>query len=477
MASTWDRKGGNEDGTDFKDVSGGRNVLLDADGPGCIHRIFTGRLGGDVAGTRIRIFFDGQDRPALDYPVEQFFADRGGPFPYPLVFHKSYPGLLFPLPFARHCRIELANEQGGNWGNYWQITWTRYAPGVPVRTLAWPLSAPDQAEVRRVCEAWLLAESQSPDVAGARLFSRPSLGPGEEWEITLDGSGTIDRLQASVSWPRTIEAERLLRVRARWDGSPEPSIDAPFSYLFGEVDPQKRSETRFNSLPLGTTTDEACLSLPMPFAAGARIGFRNDGREKLEGLSVRLRVRREAIPATDWGRLHATWTQAPAATPASRRWGRQQVPVHTVLETFGPGKYVGVLLAVDWPSDTWWGEGDWLIWTDESDWPPSYHGTGSEEYFNSGWCRFDRKAVSGFIRTHPGEAANYTFHLNDAFQFRRNIRVAEEQMGFKEAQQFLETRHPSWSSTAFWYAVPARAAGSTPRWQPSGQQPVSNPGP
>jgi len=37
---------------DFKQVIGNRNVLLDVDGPGWVHRIFTGRLGQKVAGTR-----------------------------------------------------------------------------------------------------------------------------------------------------------------------------------------------------------------------------------------------------------------------------------------------------------------------------------------------------------------------------------------------------------------------------------------
>jgi len=42
LASTWDRTGGNADGTDYKRVEGTVNVLLDTDGPGCIHRLFTG---------------------------------------------------------------------------------------------------------------------------------------------------------------------------------------------------------------------------------------------------------------------------------------------------------------------------------------------------------------------------------------------------------------------------------------------------
>ena len=97
-------------------------------------------------------------------------------------------------------------------------------------------------------------------------------------------------------------------------------------------------------------------------------------------------------------------------------------------------------------------EGDWMIWTDENAWPPSYHGTGSEEYFNSGWCQFDRKAISGFATLRPGHPTVYSFHLNDAFQFQHGIRVVEEQMGLGKGGQLIHETHPLWSSTAYWYA-------------------------
>ena len=146
------------------------------------------------------------------------------------------------------------------------------------------------------------------------------------------------------------------------------------------------------------------------------------------------------------------------------KFGPRNVPGNVVLNRRGGGKYVGVMLHLDWPSETWWGEGDWLIWTDESGWPPSYHGTGSEEYFNSGWCQFDRKAVSGFATLRPGHPVVYSFHLNDAFQFRDNILVVEEEMGNEaEAVRRIAEEHPVWGATAFWYsrhASPAESSGA-----------------
>lgn len=70
--------------------SNARNVLLDVDGPGCLHRIFVGQVAEPQTGTRIQIFLDGSAHPVIDLPVLTFFDDQNGPFPYPLVFHKSY---------------------------------------------------------------------------------------------------------------------------------------------------------------------------------------------------------------------------------------------------------------------------------------------------------------------------------------------------------------------------------------------------
>jgi hypothetical protein len=94
---------------------------------------------------------------------------------------------------------------------------------------------------------------------------------------------------------------------------------------------------------------------------------------------------------------------------------------------------------------------------DESGWPPSYHGTGTEEYFNSGWGKFDRKAVSGIIKEpimRPGHIGVYSFHLNDCFSFRDNIFVSVEilpKYWWKSGLSLTEMPQAFWRSTAYWY--------------------------
>lgn len=185
----------------------------------------------------------------------------------------------------------------------------------------------------------------------------------------------------------------------------------------------------------------------------------NNSDKQIKNLTIKLDIEPKTDLPDNLTRFHATWRAEKAAIPATPKAGLLNVPIKVALERNARGKYVGTLLHVNWPeSMEWWGEGDWLVWTDEQGWPPSYHGTGSEEYFNSGWCRFDRKAVSGFVKVRPGPVVVYSFHLNDAFQFQHYIRFTEEQMG---SDPIIPTQHPFWATTAYWYALPAQPADST----------------
>ena len=497
MSSTWDRSGGNGDGTDFKNIvkptadSPGRNILLDTVGPGCIHRIFVGVLSEQQAGTRIQIFLDHSPTPIFDMPIPEFFSDTEGPFPYPLVFHKSYPGTLFPIPFEKHCLVQLVNEGFGKpewndaaWSNYWQVVYTRYPESIKVKSLAWPLNEAEKKEVDSTAQAWLEAETKPPvEPANWTIDRTTAAEPGKAVNIDLSDAGVIRQMRISIE-PATPEVLRGTRMQIRWDGAAKPSVDVPIGHFFGHAYsghgnwftskaavlgrkplqdlPYVDYTSAFNSLLLGVTETEAYCRFPMPFANGAKLTIENQSGKRIASLRVRLDVEPlEQVP-TNWGRFHATWTESPAATDKTPVFGPQKVPGKVVLEGEGRGKYVGVMLTVDWPYESgyWWGEGDWMIWTDEDDWPPSYHGTGSEEYFNSGWCLFDRKAISGFVMLRPGHPTVYSFHLNDAFQFQRNVRVVEEQMGYGPGEKVIRERHPLWTGTAYWYAAQAQSAGS-----------------
>ncbi|MFV8752853.1 DUF2961 domain-containing protein [Nannocystaceae bacterium ST9] len=455
LAAGWDPAGGNElDGAVFDRVSGNVNVLLDVEGPGCIHRISTGDL-TMLAGTRIELRLDHELEPRLAMPAAAFFDPAHSPFAE-LVRVGTYPTVRMPIPFATHAELRLVSDDASHdWGVFWQVGYSRYPDDAPVESLAIPLDAETRDELDRVAEVWanaLVGEPRANDPPTARIAQ--TLAPGESASWSEQAAGTIERLELRVdpNWPA---AWQWLRVRATWDDDDRPAIDASAAELLG-ADHGDDPDAQFDSLLLGVREGRAYLRLPMPYRDAARIELVNAGPL---AFAVDLAIWRElGEPGEDFGHLHAHVATAPAASDQSPRSGPMQVPVHRLLDAQGRGKLVGVILRVDWPYESlWWGEGDWQIWVDREveSWPPTYHGTGTEEFFDSGWTQFDRKPLAGLIRDRPGRVAVYGFAINDAFAWEQSIRVQVETLGLGPGNDVVLDQHPVWSSTVFWYDYPS----------------------
>ncbi|PRP91353.1 hypothetical protein ENSA5_56190 [Enhygromyxa salina] len=461
LASTYDRAGGNAlDGSTYPWIDGQRNVLMSVDGPGCIHRISTGDLEA-VAATRIEILLDHGELVSM--PVGEFFDPTLGPFagglmlsgPYPEV---RYPTVRMPMPFAEHAEVRLISDDA-NWGVFWQIGYSRYPAQTPVETLTLPLDPRTARALDEAGAAWTdaVAGARRPEPPGIDLAQ--TLAPGERLSWTERGCGTIERVQVTIDpdWPG---AWRSLRLRAIWDAQPDapalapaPAIDLPVAELMGAGDHVGLPEARYDSLIMGAADKLAYLRLPMPYREAATIELHNEGEVAME-VGLGLWRRRCAEQPPDFGYLHAQVVSAPAATADSPVAGPAQIPVHRLLDRDGRGKVVGTILRVEWPyEEFWWGEGDWQIWTDQAldEWPPLYHGTGTEEFYDGGWTGFDRKALSGVIKRRPGLVTVYGFMLNDAFNYERRVRMQVETLGLGLGDVVVTKQNPIWSSTVYWY--------------------------
>ena len=80
---------------------------------------------------------------------------------------------------------------------------------------------------------------------------------------------------------------------------------------------------------------------------------------------------------------------------------------YCLLEAEGRGHYIGCNLSVAHFQGSWWGEGDDMIFIDEDTWPPSLHGTGTEDYFNHAWgMQANKFPLNGSI-LHESEMPGY----------------------------------------------------------------------
>ena len=96
----------------------------------------------------------------------------------------------------------------------------------------------------------------------------------------------------------------------------------------------------------------------------------------------------------------------------------------------------------------WWGEGDDMIFIDDDTWPPSMHGTGSEDYFGHAWGMQDNAfPMNGSIvneRDVKGFQHSYRYHVTDPVRFNKRIKVTMEH---GHANHLAD----DWASTAYWY--------------------------
>ena len=276
--------------------------------------------------------------------------------------------------------------------------------------------------------------------------------------------------------PRNRWYARTAVLRAYWDGSAAPCLEAPIGDFFGIGHGIVKN---FWSLPLTMSPQEGRgfnSYFPMPFARGARLEIANEGDSGMIFYYYIDYEEHESI-ADDLLRFHAQWRRE----NPTEGWGdperyaddlaRGQMGEHrrrmwttpnlegranyVILEAEGRGHYVGCNLNVDCfqrQRDDWYGEGDDMIYID-GDTQPTLHGTGTEDYFNTAFCPSQEFSAPyhGLPLTEGtpewpwgGKHSMYRFHIEDPVHFRESIRVTIEHGHANHLSH-------DYSSTAYWY--------------------------
>jgi len=103
----------------------------------------------------------------------------------------------------------------------------------------------------------------------------------------------------------------------------------------------------------------------------------------------------------------------------------------------------------------WYGEGDDMIFIDGEAWPPSFHGTGTEDYFNTAYCPREEFSApyhglilySGTEKwPFKGKNSVYRYHIEDPIHFEQSICVTIE-------HGHANNLSNDYSSTAYWYQL------------------------
>lgn len=200
VRSNWDN---------FNVPPGGTHVLLDASGPGVITHIWITFLGPEPQGwasqgsadhqeLMLRIFWDGDPRPAVEAPVGDFFANcfgkRSEVISLPVIVEgaDSY-NAFWRMPFRKSARIEIENQSGKPLSLlYYNIDWIRL-DDLREDTPYFYAQYRQEYPVRKGRD-YLLLETTGKGhfvgaVLGVRMRSPAWFGEGDE-KIYIDGETT-----------------------------------------------------------------------------------------------------------------------------------------------------------------------------------------------------------------------------------------------------------------------------------------------
>ncbi len=355
------------------------------------------------------------------------------------------------------------------------------------------------------------------------------LPKGERRTITeISGPGCIKHIWCTHGHGNDRDCMRSTILRMWWDGEATPSVEVPLADFFGGGFGVCKDFWSL-PLQMNPDSGRGMNCwFPMPFRQHARIEVHNEW-DKKGGLyyyvdyevypqaGARERARASRTAGTETGRygprgrvasgpragrgplpdngdgpwdenlayFHAQWRRE----NPTQGWGRKDLKGppnienlrwywktpnttgaenYIILEAKGQGQYVGCHLDIDCfrrEKNDWYGEGDDMIFIDGEPWPPSLHGTGTEDYFSTAFCprteysspycgltQYSGGTWGAEERNWPfrGKNSVYRFHIEDPVRFRKSIRVTIEHGHNNKLSN-------DYSSTAYWYQIEPHA--------------------
>ena len=313
-------------------------------------------------------------------------------------------------------------------------------------------------------------------------------GNADSWKIEagekktiaeISGPGCIKHIWMTLGLPREDYCRRIV-LRFTWDGHPEPSVECPIGDFFGLGHGMRKN---FITVPLQMSPQNGKgfnAWWPMPFKKKALVEVENQGTEPyhhyfyidyeryraedaVSGLAYfHVSWRREA-DTRGWAfKEKLTFEDYHRKDP---RWfNRDGKENYVICDIQGDGVYCGAHLDIDCfqrnPND-WYGEGDDMIFIDGEKWPPSLHGTGTEDWFHCAYCPTQEYngPYHGVILYSgsddwrwKGKNSVYRYHIEDPIRFRKSILVSIEHGHANKLSN-------DYSSTAYLYLAKPQKCG------------------
>jgi len=281
----------------------------------------------------------------------------------------------------------------------------------------------------------------------------------------ISGAGCITHIWVTAHGQEEAFLRKMV-LRMWWDGESDPSVQAPLGDFFGMG---HGLTANYWSEPLSMSPQDGTglnCYFAMPFSRSARIEVAQDGEQEIDHFYYYVDYELHDRLDDDILRFHALYNQQcptdglaeEGMTTEEWQWGGFNLSGegnYVVLDAAGQGHYVGCVLNIhnlrrNTIENNWYGSGDDMIFIDGEPFPPSLHGTGLEDYFNTAWCPVQQFSSPYHGISRPGDLnwsgciTYYRFHIQDPVMFRRSIRVTIE-------HGHANRRNDEYASVAYWY--------------------------
>lgn len=283
-----------------------------------------------------------------------------------------------------------------------------------------------------------IAHYSSEDPTGGNR-DHVGIAPGEK--LTLvdhEGAGVLRRWWLTIAPRQNVEIQRTLIVRCYWDNEEQPSVEVPVSDFFGMGFGEWKE---YISLPLNMTSGGYNCYWPMPFREHARIEVENTGSIPVRNFYYNIDIRTVEEVPDEALYFHAQYRQSRS---------KADIPI-TILETTGRGHYVGTLLSMQPERGKHLGylEGDEIIYID-GEAKPGIVGTGTEDYFSSGWYYITGEYSAPYHGVtikdeEKGRINTYRWHIEDPIPFDSSFNFYMEHGGTNDMPGV------EYASVAYWY--------------------------
>lgn len=297
---------------------------------------------------------------------------------------------------------------------------------------------------------------------GTAANAAQTLGKG--WKVNpyfiVEGDGAVTVLadikgQGAIKhiWITDSASSRQLILRIYFDGSENPSVEAPLGDFFCNGNYEYRQLSSM-AMCLNPGKGMNCY-FEMPYFKSFRVEIQNLGERC--NVYYQIDCEEKEIPK-DSLYFHAQFRRTnplPYAVP------------YTILDNIGgKGQYVGTYMRWGVKNNGWWGEGEIKFYLDGDDEYPSICGTGTEDYF-CGAYNFDvegkyREFTTPYSGMYKVEKTDeiyrsqrcfnlYRWHITDPIYFENDIKVTIQALGWRSDWRYLPLQDDI-SSVAYWYS-------------------------